>query len=171
MYSRQIFFKNACFAIFSIFLCIVFFLYFVSNLYASDFPWKKGDVFYGVEYENSAANVEYGHVMAFYGDACKVKWDASRRECLVPVERLHRTFSAAQRAESLRDTDGQSFENAGKSVGRVGLLFMLLSRRGAKHGGFKAFSDLNGYPHDPGRNGHFGKRFDHDLEKIEWSLR
>jgi len=132
MYSRQIIFINACIVRFAIFAFIVFIMYFFSNLYASELPWKKGDLFYGVEVGSGSVNVENGHVIVFLGDACKVKWDSSRREGLIPIECMYRTFSAAQRGESLRHTDGQSFANAGKSVGMVGLLYMLLNRRSAK---------------------------------------
>jgi hypothetical protein len=132
MYSKKEVFINSCIIKFTFIAFIVFSMYCASNILASDFPWIKGDRVYGVKEGNGPIDVQSGYVVAYFGDTCRVKWDSCPSESLVPVQQMYRSSREAQRADDVRDKDGSSFKDGGKSAGKIGLLYMLMGRRGAK---------------------------------------
>ena len=129
MYSNWISFINSLIIKFAIFAFIVFAVYFVTNLYAIDLKSIKKFFYNKLENTNSSSNVQSGRLMEFFHDSRNERCDSSRQECLIPVERMHQTLRSEQKADLLDDTDDQSFANSGKNVGRMGLLYMLLSQR------------------------------------------
>ncbi|MDY0204978.1 MAG: hypothetical protein RBR49_12760 [Desulfovibrio desulfuricans] len=132
MYLKKETFIDSCIIKFTLIAFIVFSMYCASNILASDFPWIKGDRVYGVKEGNGPIDIESGYVVAYLGDTCRVKWDSCPYESMVPVQQMYRSFCEAQRADDVRDKDGSSFKNGGKSAGKIGLLYMLMGRRGAK---------------------------------------
>ena len=115
-----------------IFTCVLFLLTLTSISCAADMPWSKGDRAHVVVIQGSAVSIESGYVTALDDDSVQVRWDASHCETRVPAERLHRYMQDARRAAELHDKDDPSFDQAVRSAGKMGLLYLLLSQRGRK---------------------------------------
>ncbi|MGE4442701.1 MAG: hypothetical protein AB7D27_14605 [Desulfomicrobium sp.] len=99
---------------------------------AADVSWSKGDRAHVVVIHGSAVSIESGYVTALDGEIIQVRWDKSHGETLVPVEGLYRFRRDAQRAAKLHGKDDTSFDQAARSAGKMGLLYLLLNQRGRK---------------------------------------
>jgi len=92
--------------------------------------WSDGNRVHVVVLRGSTTRIESGYISTLDGDMCRVKWDQCDCETVVPVENLHRSLSAALKAGKKQDTADISFDDAAKSAGKMGLLYLLLSERG-----------------------------------------
>ncbi len=112
--------------------CTVLALCFAPISPAAQFPWSEGDRVHVVVVRGSAKSIESGSVTGLNGDLCRVEWDLCHCETFVPVKQLYRTLRAAQRAGAMLDENDECFHESAQSAGKLGLLYLLLSRRGGE---------------------------------------
>ena len=110
-------------------VCIFIFLNIVAYS-SSALSWSDGNRVHVVVLCGSSTSVESGYITSIDGNMCHVKWDRCDCETVVPVENLHRSLSAAIKAGERQDTCDIPFNDAAKSAGKMGLLYLLLSERG-----------------------------------------
>lgn len=96
------------------------------------YSWSPGSRAHAVVLRGSTVSVESGRITALHGGLGRVMWDRCNCETLVPVRHLHRSLGAATAAGAQRNTGGMSFNDSAERAGKMGLLYLLLSRRGGK---------------------------------------
>ena len=123
--------KAACFSKKTIVFIVCVFIFIANVAYSyAGLSWSDGSRVHVVVLRGSTTRIESGYITALDGDMCRVKWDQCDCETLVPAENLHRSLSAALRAGKKQDTGDITFDDAEKSAGKMGLLYLLLSERG-----------------------------------------
>lgn len=112
--------------------CVVIFNNLETLSCAADVAWSEGNRVYVVVLRGSTTSIESGYITGLDEDLCRVEWDLCHCETLVPVEQLHRTPRAAQRAGAMQRTGEDSFHESAQSAGKMSLLYLLLSQRGSR---------------------------------------
>lgn len=123
--------KATCVSKKTIVFIVCVFIFIANAAYSSSaVSWSDGSRVHVVVLRGSTTRIESGYITTLDGDMCRVKWDQCDCETVVPVENLHRSLSAALKAGKKQDTGDISFDDAAKSAGKMGLLYLLLSERG-----------------------------------------
>jgi len=107
--------------------CSIMSLNLAVSSFATELSRSNGSRVHAVVVRGSATNIESGYVINFDENICRVKWDRCNCETLIPVDKLYRSLREAKRVGELQNTEDVSFNEAAKSAGRMGLLYMLLS--------------------------------------------
>jgi len=112
-------------------ICVLLFLN-VAVTSSAALSWSNGNRVHVVVICGSATTIESGYITEIDGNMCHVKWDQCSCETLVPVENLHRSLSSAQKASEEQNRGEISYNDAAKSAGKMGLLYLLLIQRWRK---------------------------------------